>query len=456
MLNRYEKYFSVFIIFIIIFIVISIVQISLGISLIVISDKIKSYEEIPPQDRDIYGIGSFNFEKNNDPVEYVREIAHLGETGTPSFDCYSGTCIGEEEEDDDDYYYYYYKSLFFTKNNFTNTSTSNNIMRKNLTKEIKDFRYIYFNEIDYQCSRDCAINQKEYCLCSRGYYPTNGTCDYRERTSYNISKFCYSNDIIFKWKGYLYNRTLLTYSYIQDVILPNETCPSHKKLCGVLDENGHKLCLPLDKRCPINRIAVNKIPSDGYNYTSVKIDNITLYYTNEAIKDGRIIKSIMADSTINILNDCEILDIIPLKDLMEYNRNIYSEQKNIITSEDKAYLKWCPAFNYGLTDLTKKREEYKIYLNIKNINEYIVKPLNDNKDNNDANIAKFMGTVIHIIGLYLFASTLIRKYKRKNTGEHCMDTFGGLNLFGILYGFPCIALAAFSLEYHDNLKGVMR
>jgi hypothetical protein len=227
-------------------------------------------------------------------------------------------------------------------------------------------------------------------------------------------------------------------------------------LCGVLDENGHKLCLPLDKRCPINRIAVNKIPSDGYNYTSVKIDNITLYYTNEAIKDGRIIKSIMADSTINILNDCEILDIIPLKDLMEYNRNIYSEQKNIITSEDKAYLKWCPAFNYGLTDLTKKREEYKIYLNIKNINEYIVKPLNDNKDNNDANIAKFMGTVIHIIGLYLFASTLIRKYKRKNTGEHCMDTFGGLNLFGILYGFPCMALAAFSLEYQGLLEKIIK
>ena len=93
------------------------------------------------------------------------------------------------------------------------------------------------------------------------------------------------------------------------------------------------------------------------------------YFQNEAVKNGRILWNVNVDSTVKIVNDCEILDTIPLLDLMEYNRNIYFDLKDKITSEDKAFLKWCPALKDGITDLVKRREEYAIYLNIMSITE---------------------------------------------------------------------------------------
>ena len=171
----------------------TIILVSLGICLIVYNGKIKRYEEIPPKDIYINGIKSFSFKKNNNTKEYNLSIFHFGFTGTPNFDCYSGTCVKEEyiedkdEDDDDDDYFYNskYNSLFFIKNNFTNykylTSMSNNIIDKNFTNDIKDFRYIYFDEIDYQCSRDCAINKNKYCLCPKKYFCRNGSCNYRTK-----------------------------------------------------------------------------------------------------------------------------------------------------------------------------------------------------------------------------------------------------------------------------------
>ena len=375
MLNRHEKYFSITLIFMLIFIIISVILFSLRITLLVNYPKIKKYEEISPRDIDIYCLKYINFEKSNDMIEYKRAIIRLGETGYLDFDCYSGTCIrekyidDEDDDDDDDYddddddYFYSWKSnlLFFVKNNLSNynffSSKQRNIIDKNVTNDKKIFSYIYTKEIDYQCSSDCAINKAEKCTsCPKQYYSREGTCDYRTKISYNSNKFCYSNNIIFKWRGYLYTRKMLTYSFIKDAFLPSEDCPDDRKLWGILDNYGHKLCLPFNEIYPINKIAVNNIPNDGYKYTSIEIDNITLYYTNEAVKNGRILRNVNVDSTVKIVNDCEILDTIPLLDLMEYNRNIYFDLKDKITSEDKAFLKWCPALKDGITDLVKRRE----------------------------------------------------------------------------------------------------
>ena len=75
------------------------------------------------------------------------------------------------------------------------------------------------------------------------------------------------------------------------------------KLCGILDNYGHKLSLSLNKRCPINKISLNNIQNDGYKYTSIEIDNITLYYTNEAVENGKFFRS-KVDYSLKILNDC--------------------------------------------------------------------------------------------------------------------------------------------------------
>ena len=50
------------------------------------------------------------------------------------------------------------------------------------------------------------------------------------------------------------------------------------------------------------------------------------------------IPNVNVDSSVKIMNvHCEILDTIPLTDLKEYNRNIYTELKDNITSEDKTF-----------------------------------------------------------------------------------------------------------------------
>ena len=290
---------------------------------------------------------------------------------------------------------------------------------------------------------NARVTVQENCSsCPRQYYSKEGTCNYRTKISYDSNKFCYSNNIIFKWRGYLYTRKMLTYSFIKDAFLPSEDCPDDRKLWGILDNYGHKLCLPFNEICPINKIAVNNIPNDGYKYTSIEIDNITLYYTNEAVKNGRILWNVNVDSTVKIVNDCEILDTIPLLDLMEYNRNIYFDLKDKITSEDKAFLKWCPALKDGITDLVKRREEYAIYLNNVKINKYITNLIIKVEDYDFV----LIGTIFYMIGLFLFAINLIDKFSKKPCGCF-METVKGLSTFSYIYIFLLLFFLHFLLSY---------
>ena len=269
---------------------------SLRIIVFIYYPKIKLYEEIVPKDINIYTLKSINFEKNINTVEYIPAITRLCETGKLDFDCYSGECIREtyvNNEDDDDYYEYYfgwkYNHFFYSKRK--------NIIEQNFTNNKKEFSYIYTREINYECSQDCAINKgKNSLTCAKYYYSNNGTYHYQTKISYDKKKFCYSNNIIFKWRGYQYTRVMLTFSFIKDTYLPSEDSPFDKKLCGILDNYGHKLCLGLHQRCPINKISINEIPNDGHNYTSIEMDNITFYYTNEATKDGAILYNVNVDS----------------------------------------------------------------------------------------------------------------------------------------------------------------
>ena len=91
-----------------------------------------------------------------------------------------------------------------------------------------------------------------------------------------------------------------------------------------------------------------------------------------------------------------------LLDLVEDNRNIYINQKSKITSEDKAYLKWCPAIKDGLEDLVKSKEEYNIYLKHININKFIINQISDDE--------MYFRAMIHIIGLILLLRIVILKY----------------------------------------------
>ena len=48
--------------------------------------------------------------------------------------------------------------------------------------------------------------------------------------------------------------------------------------------------MPKFEYCPINKVVIsNTIPSDGYNYQHIILNDLSLYYTNEAKKNGTIL-----------------------------------------------------------------------------------------------------------------------------------------------------------------------
>ena len=213
-------------------------------------------------------------------------------------DCYHGLCQKLRSSS----YSYNFKSSHLTLFNYFNDIINTNNSESNEGRDIKIFyeeddeEHRYINDFNYECAKECAINKGKYCSsCPSSYIDNEGKCLYVSNDpSYNIKKFCFANNLILKWKNFLYTKQNVTstdkYTYLNSAILPNEDCPSDKQLCGTLDEYGNKLCLPKFEYCPINKVVIsNTIPSDGYNYQHIILNDLSLYYTNEAKKNGTIL-----------------------------------------------------------------------------------------------------------------------------------------------------------------------
>lgn len=464
MFNYYEKGFCVFISYIIIFIVFSSSILSLALSLAIISIKMNKYPERAPDDIYFTGLKSFNFKKFNQKPEYKESISNLGQTGPIQFNCYVGTCLYEYDPDFD--FHSYINNFNFFNSTLKDLINENSSISKTNINKINFVRYnpySYKKIIDYACSEDCAINRSKYCLsCPSKYYSKNGTCKYKIKDSYTKEKYCYASNMIFKWKGYLYSSQNLSisnkYSYILNAILPNESCPINQKLCGFLDDYGHKLCLPYYLDCPINRIIVNSTPSDGYNYNSTNISDLIFYYTNEAI-DRKIVDAIYVDSDIEIKykEGCEILDSYSLMELVKDNNNNIYINKNLINLTDKSYLKSCSPNPYQKIDLIKMRSLYKIYLNNKNINKYIIKP-------NESYSSSFimLGIIVQAIFLIFLIGTLIGKLSERNRKNCCfwfqihMKSIYNFVILFFLVFFSSSIITGYSGEYSRAIEKIKK
>ena len=295
-------------------------------------------EENEPNIIDLSGIKSFSFSKttSNNP-EYNPKISNLGYTGQLIFDCYKGECK-------------YYGCGKAGTCNFTEYSSSKLCRNtEGLSCEACNKRYS-----SYECSCSHLIDSNEY---SKEYS-------------------CYADNIIYNWKNLYFNRinqTEFGFNYITNSVPANENCPPDKKQCGILDELGNKLCYPKNLTCPINYVTLNS-SDKNYTYEEYTIDGVTIYYTNKAIEDGKVLGGFYVDSDLmrnyNI-GECQIITTGKISELLNSHKNkLYKNSLNFDPYKDKnidqkvkAYLKWCiPGVGKerNITLIKKLMEDFKL------------------------------------------------------------------------------------------------
>jgi len=123
-------------------------------------------------------------------------------------------------------------------------------------------------------------------------------------------------------------------------------------MCGILDNLGNKLCYPEYLNCPLNYITTNKSNANYSDVGWVELNNKTVYFTNEATENGKIIGGFFVDSDLLIKykdEDCVTLEEGTISNLFSihpyalYRNSIgydpYTHRE--VTDTGKSYLKWC-------------------------------------------------------------------------------------------------------------------
>lgn len=306
MLDYRQKGYGVYLIFMFTFLIFNTIIFSLNISSFIYYCKMRRHQE---NDFNIYipGLKSFNFIDSYARYrEYTPYISNLGYAGSLYLDCYEGICTEyndhrnyDRDDSDDD------PDDFFLQYNFFLSSIKSNLY--NNLSEIKSFALEPGEDPDkykeyaiYACSKDCALEGKCH-SCPPKAASKYGTCHYKKYDIYNKNKYCYASNIIYKWNGLLFTRVNVTnyskYSYGTNAFSKTEESPLNYKICGYLDEDKNKLCLPRSAECPVNHIEYGTSPpSDGHNYKSVDFSNLAIYYTNEYEQEGIIIDGLFVDS----------------------------------------------------------------------------------------------------------------------------------------------------------------
>ena len=142
-------------------------------------------------------------------------------------------------------------------------------------------------------------------------------------------------------------------------------------MCGILDNLGNKLCYPQYLDCPLNYITTNISDCNYTKYESTKLKNKTVYFTNEATENGKVIGGLFVDSDLMIKyndEDCEILEEGIVNDLLDthpyklYKNSLsfdpYNHRTDVV-QRGKSYLKWCIP-GYGKEKDISKIKELKV------------------------------------------------------------------------------------------------
>lgn len=289
---------------------------------------------------DLSGIKSFSFDyySTYNP-SFNPNNSNLGQTGELILDCYKGNCTYEIE------YECQKQNCKYDEYGNKDCETINDKCR-NYTSYIEELSSVYCKSTSGRSCQNCR-QIKNY---------THNICKCTHDNSYIANSFCHADNIIYNWKKYYYKRIKASdgyeLNYLNSAVPADQNCPNGTRKCGILDELGNKLCFPDSLPCPINYVTLNS-SDKKYNYTEYTIDNITIYYTNEATEDGRVLGGFYVDSDLMInynIGECQIITTGNISDLLKSHENKLYQNVSLqfdpyndenIDQKGKAYLKWC-------------------------------------------------------------------------------------------------------------------
>ena len=382
------------------------------------SNKIIIFNYTNP-DITIQAIKEFDL-KPNITIDYYKEnMSFLGLTGDIKLICYSGLCQK------------YLKKICERERCYSSSDSEYffNVFNKNKRRLSSCETYTYncsFIEKtpEFKCSEECATNRySDYCdSCSYKYDSKVGYCESFNRYILytNDSIYCKPSNIIFFWKELYYEKISYEYSYANDAVLKNETCPDGKRPCGVLDIYGNKLCIPKNEKCPINYIKMGNEPPDKvHSFVPIKVGNKTIYYSYDFVEDGRIIKGLYSDSDIEIKYNkiCSQLDTYNLSYFLNENKNIYKDVRYIpeyMKNNGNSYLYSCD-YEVKNLDLNQIKNDYKLYQFSQKFDIDIYGKLKDKLSNEF--FCSFFGSIYLLV--YLFFSIWAMIYGKLNRSSLC-------------------------------------
>ena len=300
-----EKTFTIFDIFFIILLSLIIIQIILS---AVLRYKLKSYYEnysFENEDLPLIALGIITFTRETEKPEY-DPISNLGSAGELILDCYSGHCRRKKKWSE------------------SSRVCSLDEDGEEVCGEVFIDKKIDIDIIDHKCSFECfELKEKTCSNCTTfpDYISSKGNCIRNTNDDYSDGKYCLSDNIINFWKGKIYEAYDYNYSYIKNAVLKNEECPPGKKDCGILDDNGNRLCRELHYNCPINIISEEKLNNSNYSFT---VGNKTFYYGYINDKNRKIISGLYVDTDIYPnKKESIILDTYTISGVLEENKILY-------------------------------------------------------------------------------------------------------------------------------------
>ena len=418
------KVLSLIYIFYIILAVLSLVSFSFTIVNYIRSIQIT--ESVEQEDPDIYITGLKKVEFNHKlESEYHEGMSNLGNTGDIKINCFLGTCK-----------YDFKKLCKFTDWVSESTYDDDEVV---LGYYVHEEKMCSNRRTEYQhtCSAGCRLNRHETCgsFYCRGndynYVYISSSCSKIDSDEENPHKSCGADNLILFWKQLNYKSsnysTYGTYKYSTNAISSKEKCEdTGRKNCGILDNLGNKLCLPKDAECPINLVTTKSEIIEKYqHFYTINLNDKKIYYTNEAVNEGKIIEGFYVDSDLLIKYpgpECEIIDTWTISELMYTNPNkLYQEsldydpyEDDKIDSKGKSYLKICsPGIGKDKNiDMIKKKIKDKE--NSDSFNDDYVHPIKV-----IFNISFFVSLIGYIL-LFSFLVIFICSFLRQ---RDCMSKF---------------------------------